>query len=159
MHSPDRFGHWIVAGKKYSNKLQAVIDAVKIGHWIHWDFNEVSFKKYNWTKEPTQSLQSLYDERARRIREKYAFVAMEFSGGADSWNMLYAFCRQRLKVDLVIHKYAGSTVKGPEDLSAENHWAEGKYQAWYWFNKLKELNPDMKWVTWDVEESCRSIEF
>ena len=150
--SPDRFGHWVVAGKKYSNKLQAVIDAVKLGHWIHWDFNESSFKKYNWTQEPVQSLQSLYDERARRIREKYAFVAIEFSGGADSWNMLYAFCRQRLKVDLVIHKYAGETVKGPEDLSAENHWAEGKYQAWGWFTKLKELNPDMQWVTWDIEK-------
>ena len=150
--SPERFGHWVVAGKKYSSKLQAVIDAVKIGHWIHWDFNENTFKKYDWTKEPAESLQTLYDQRARRIREKYAFVALEFSGGADSWNMLYAFCRQRLKVDLVIHKYAGSTVKGPEDLSAENHWAEGKYQAWVWFTKLKELNPDMKWVTWDIEK-------
>lgn len=150
--SPTRFGHWVVSGKKYSSKLQAVIDAVKIGHWIHWDFNEDTFKKYDWTKEPTESLQTLYDQRARRIREKYAFVAIEFSGGADSWNMLYAFCRQQLKVDLVIHKYAGSTVKGPEDLSAENHWAEGKYQAWIWFTKLKELNPDMKWVTWDIEK-------
>jgi hypothetical protein len=151
--SPDRFGHWVVAGKKYTNKLKAVIDAVKIGHWIHWDFNESVFSKYDWTKEPDQSLQALYDQRARQIRDQYSFVALEFSGGSDSWNMLYAFCRQKLKVDLVIHKYVGSTVKGPENRSAENHWAEGKYQAWYWYNKLLELNPDMKWATWDIEDS------
>ena len=56
--SPDRFGHWIVAGKKYSNKLQAVIDAVKLGHWIHWDFNESSFKKYDWTTEDLTPLRT-----------------------------------------------------------------------------------------------------
>ena len=153
MTSADRFGHWMVAGKKYSNKLTAVIDAVKMGHWIHWDFNESVFKKYDWTIEPTQSLQSLYDQRARQIREKYEFVALEFSGGADSWNMLYSFCRQRLKVDLVIYKSVDRAVKGREDFSSENQWAEGKYQAWPAFVKLKELNPDMKWATWEIEDA------
>lgn len=153
MTSPDRFGHWIVAGKKYSNKLQAVIDAVKIGHWIHWDFNEAAFSRYDWTREPQESLQTLYDRRARQIRERYEFVALEFSGGADSWNMLNAFCRQGLKVDLVIHKYVERAVKGPEDRSGENQWAEGKFQAWGSFNKMLKLNPDMKWATWDIERS------
>lgn len=151
--SPDRFGHWSVAGKKYSNKLRAVVDAVKIGHWIHWDFNETQFSKFDWTVEPSESLQTLYDLRARQIRERYKFVALEFSGGADSWNMLYAFCRQGLQVDLVIHKYVERAVKGPEDQTGENQWAEGKFQAWPCFQKLLELNPAMKWATWDIEQA------
>lgn len=153
MTSPERFGHWVVAGKKYSNKLRAVIDSVKIGHWIHWDFNEDKFALYDWTKEPVPTLQALYDQRARQIRERYDFVVLEFSGGADSWNMLYAFCRQGLKVDLVIHKYVERAVKGPEDRSGENQWAEGKFQAWGSFNRMLELNPNMKWATWDIERS------
>lgn len=151
-YSPDRFGHWIVSGQKYSNKLRAIKDAVNIGHWIHWDFNEAIFKQYDWTIEPKESLIELYNLRAKQIREKYKYVALEFSGGADSWNMLAAFCRQGLKVDLVIHKVIESTIKSIENLDSTNHWAEGKYSAWTWFNYFKTLVPDLEWFTWDFEE-------
>jgi hypothetical protein len=150
--SPDRFGHWVVSGKKYSIKLQAVKDAVALGHWIHWDFNESVFKNYNWQREPKETLIELYDKRARQLREKYAFIALEYSGGADSYNILEAFCRQKLKIDIVIHKTIGSKVKPKTDKSSTNHWAEGKYQGWILFNKLKEIYPDIKWFTWDIEE-------
>lgn len=152
MANPDRFGHYTVAGNKYSNKLTAVLDAVKLGHWIHWDFNETVFSRNDWTIEPTDSLESLYDQRARQIREKYSFVALEFSGGADSWNILAAFCRQRLPIDLVIHKIVQSEVGNPTDLSSENHWAEGRYQAWRWFQHFQQSMPNMKWYTWDIEK-------
>jgi hypothetical protein len=149
----DRFGYWEVSGKKYTNKLQAVTAAVPQGHWVHWNFNEDAFSKYDWTREPTLSLQQLYDARARSIREKYSFVALEFSGGSDSWNILNSFCRQGLKVDLVIHRTIESQVGDQSDRSARNIWAEGKYQAWNAFLQFQELVPDMKWVTWDIEKS------
>jgi hypothetical protein len=149
----DRFGHWEVCGKKYTNKLQAVMAAVPQGHWIHWNFNEDTFSKYDWTQEPAQSLQQLYDARARSIREKYSFVALEFSGGTDSWNILNSFCRQGLKVDLAIHKVIESQVGDRSDRSAQNIWAEGKFQAWRSFLQFQELVPDIKWATWDIEKS------
>jgi hypothetical protein len=148
----DRFGYWEVCGKKYTNKLQAAIAAVSQGHWIHWNFNEDTFGRYDWTQEPIQSLQELYDSRARSIREKYSFVALEFSGGTDSWNILNSFCRQKLKVDLVIHKVIESQVGDISNHSAQNIWAEGKFQAWRSFLKFQELVPDMKWATWDIEK-------
>jgi hypothetical protein len=149
----DRFGYWEVSGKKYTNKLQAMMAAVAQGHWIHWNFNEDTFDRYDWTQEPTQSLQYLYDARARSIREKYSFVALEYSGGSDSWNVLNSFCRQGLKVDLVIHKVIESQVGDQSDQSAQNIWAEGKFQAWRSFLQFQQLVPDMKWVTWDIEKS------
>jgi hypothetical protein len=149
----DRFGHWEVCGKKYTNKLQAVMAAVPQGHWIHWNFNEDTFSRYDWSQEPSQSLQELYDARARSIREKYSFVALEFSGGSDSWNILNSFCRQGLKVDLVIHRWIESRVGDLSDQSPENMWAEGKFQAWRSFLQFQELVPDMKWATWDIEKS------
>lgn len=150
--SADRFGYWEVCGKKYTNKLQAVMAAVPQGHWIHWNFNDDTFGKHNWTQEPTLSLQQLYDARARSIREKYSFVALEFSGGTDSWNILNSFCRQGLKVDLVIHRVIQSQVGDRSDQSARNIWAEGKFQAWRSFLQFQELVPDMKWATWDIEK-------
>jgi hypothetical protein len=149
----DRFGYWEVSGKKYTNKLRAMMAAVLQKHWMHWNFNDDAFDRHDWTQEPTQSLQQLYDARARSIREKYSFVALEYSGGSDSWNVLNSFCRQGLKVDLVIHKTIQSRVGDRSDQSAQNIWAEGKFQAWQSFLQFQELVPDMKWVAWDIEKS------
>jgi len=148
----DRFGHYEVRGKKYINKLKAVMDAVSHNHWVHWNFNEDIFGKYDWTQEPTASLQQLYEVRARSIREKYSFVALEFSGGSDSWNVLNSFCRQGLKVDLIIHRVIESCVGEKSDFSPTNYWAEGKFQAWGGFQQFQQLVPGMKWATWDIEK-------
>ena len=149
----NRFGKYTVCGQNYHNKLSAVMAAVKDGHWIHWDFNDSIFEKYNWSQEPRESLSTLYGNRARQLREQYAHIAIEFSGGADSWNLLYHFCRQGLHVDTIIHRYIQSTVKSPKDLSHANSYAEGLYQAWPSFQALLHINPTMKWTTWDIEHA------
>lgn len=145
-----RGGYWIVAGQRYLNKLKAVTEAVKIGHWIHWDFHEKEFSCYNWTQEPAASLEHLYVRRARELRQQYSHITVEFSGGSDSWNMLYSFVRAGIPVDLVVHKYAENTVGHRDDVSAFNRWAEGKFQAWPAFQQLQQLDPTLKWHTWDI---------
>jgi hypothetical protein len=151
-----RFGSWVVNNTDYTSKLSAVLDAVKTGHWIHWNFNDIIFGAHDWTQEPADSLATLYGARARTLREQYAHIAIEYSGGADSWNLLYHFCVQGLHVDTVIHRYAGQTVQSSKDKTSENQWAEGKFQAWPSFQKLLELNPTLNWKTWDVEDSIMS---
>jgi hypothetical protein len=146
----NRFGAWVVNGQNYYNKLSAVVNAVKSGHWIHWDFNDTIFEKHNWSQEPSESLDTLYGNRARQLRERYDHIAVEFSGGADSWNLLYHFCRQGLHVDSVIHRYAGETVTTANDQSSTNQWAEGRFQAWPSFQKLLDINPSLTWKTWDI---------
>jgi hypothetical protein len=144
------YGYYSVGDRRYLNKLQAVRDAVSIGHWIHWNFLEEEFSQYRWHQEPEQSLDYYYSSRARRIRETYNHVAVEFSGGADSWNLLYYFCKNQLPVDTVIHRYASEIVAGKYNLAPENQWAEGKYQAWPSFQYLRELDPGLKWVTREI---------
>ena len=143
-------GSYVVCGKRYHNKLKAVADAVSQGHWIHWDYHDQAFGAYNWSQEPTQPLDSLYIQRAKLLRNRYDHLAIEFSGGSDSWNALYSFARAGLHVDTVIHKYADRTVKSINDYSPENRWAEGKFQAWPAFQKLRELDPSLTWYTWDI---------
>lgn len=145
-----RFGAWKVNGSDYHNKLSAVIAAVQTGHWIHWDFNDDVFAKHDWTREPETALGVLYAQRAKQLRQKYRHIAVEFSGGADSWNLLYHFCRQGLHVDNVIHRYADETVTSVKDKSSANHWAEGRFQAWPSFKKLQQMNPALKWSTWNI---------
>ena len=92
------FGHWVVAGKKYYNKLQAVVDSVPKGWWPHFYFHEDKFSKFDWTTEPVETLTDLYKKRALSLRQKFDHITIEFSGGADSWTALYSFLRQGLHV-------------------------------------------------------------
>ena len=142
------FGHWVVADKIYYNKLQAVADAAPQGWWPHWNFHEEKFSKFNWEIEPTESLDQLYDARARQLRRKYDHITVEFSGGADSWTIMNSFMRQRLHVDAVFHNYISATSGEATDLSPDNQHAEAKFQAFPSFKKWKELNPN---ITWEVE--------
>ena len=141
------FGHWIVDGKKYYNKLRAVVDAVPNGWWPHFYFHEDKFSKYDWTTEPTESLSDLYKKRAQSLRQRFDHITIEFSGGADSWTALYSFLRQGLHVDIVSHRYADAVDLGENNKSVINQAAEAKYQAWPWFKKFQELDPAMEWQT------------
>jgi hypothetical protein len=141
------YGYWIVAGKRYINKLQAVVDAVPNGWWPHFDFHEERFSSHNWQIEPTESLEDLYCERARYLRNNYTHITIEFSGGADSWNALYSFLRQGLHVDAVLHKYVDAGLTNAGDCSSANQSSEGRFQAWPWFQRFQELDPNIAWHT------------
>jgi hypothetical protein len=68
------------------------------------------FASYDWTHEPEASLSDLYRARAQQIREKYDYVVICFSGGADSTNMLHAFLDNGIHVDEVLtwHAFEGN---------------------------------------------------
>ena len=124
------FGHWIVAGKKYYNKLQAVVASVPKGWWPHFYFHEDKFSKFDWSIEPAESLTDLYKKRALSIRQKFDHVTIEFSGGADSWTALYSFLRQGLHVDVVSHRYADAIDLDENNKKVINQAAEAKYKTW-----------------------------
>jgi hypothetical protein len=152
MNKPYNFGYWQVADRCYDNKLKAVTDAVPNGWWPHFNFFEDEFSQYNWTIEPEKTLDKLYCERAQYLRRSNNFIAIEFSGGADSWNTLYSFVRQGLKVDLILHKCTEPAIKGSEsDKSVENSIAESYYQAYPWYKKFLELDPTLKWHTYHTD--------
>lgn len=139
------FGHWVVAGKKYYNKLQAVVDSVPKGWWPHFYFHEDKFSKFDWTTEPVETLTDLYKKRALSLRQKFDHITIEFSGGADSWTALYSFLRQGLHVDVVSHSYMDAIDLDKSNKSSINQNAEAKHQAWPWFKKFQELDPAMEW--------------
>jgi hypothetical protein len=144
--SNGRFGHWEVAGRPYYNKLSAILAAVPHGWWPHWNFREDEFSSTDWSIEPAETLEQLYFKRARRLREKYSSIAVEFTGGADSWNTVWSFLKQGLHIDTVYHKYVAAGDNGnANDRSAENTSAEGVLQAYPWYKKFLELDPNMRW--------------
>jgi diphthamide synthase (EF-2-diphthine--ammonia ligase) len=44
----------------------------------------------------------LYDLRARQLREKYDYLILSYSGGADSHNVLMSFIKQGIHLDEIV---------------------------------------------------------
>lgn len=98
-HDKDKFGYYTVGDFKTYSKVEAIELHKQTGIHPHWDFNELVFSCYNWVKEPTNSLDELYALRARQIRDKYDYVVIFYSGGADSLNIVNTFIKNNIKID------------------------------------------------------------
>lgn len=107
--SKDKFGFYEVGTFKTYSKVEAIELSNKTGIPVKWNFNELEFSAYNWTKEPEQDIRQLYQARARQIRERYDYVVLWWSGGADSYTMLRAFVDAGLHVDelATFHNHGG----------------------------------------------------
>jgi len=92
-------GFYKVENLEFDSKILACIHATKINKNVQWHFNNEIFSKYLWHIEPTESLDQLYDRRTRSLREKYDYIIVSYSGGADSHNIVESFLRQGLHID------------------------------------------------------------
>lgn len=104
LYTGDQFGYYTVGPnfKTYS-KLLAIEEMQRTGTHLDWHFNKEIYSKFNWAVEPTDSLDELYRRRAQEIRDKYDYVVVWYSGGADSWCILDTFLKHNIKVDEVAH--------------------------------------------------------
>ncbi len=79
-------GFYECCGRVFLNKIQAIEFARSQGHGIHWNFHENSFNVHDWSKEPSESLEELYQQRAQQLRDEYDYVVLCLSGGDDREN-------------------------------------------------------------------------
>ena len=137
-----RLGYYMVGDQEFESKIAAALYSVKVNKPLAWVFNDKVFSTYNWQQEPEETLDELYDRRARQIRNKYDYVIISYSGGADSHNMLMSFIRQNLHVDEILvnttEKANRLTVNDVNCKQATNAGAEHQLQA---MPRLKELAP------------------
>lgn len=120
MEYPDKLGVYRIGDLKFYSKFEAIEMHIKTGIHPRWDFNEAVFSSYDWTVEPKESLFELYRRRAQQIRDKYDYVVLMLSGGADSNNILETFLKNDIHID-EIATYQNYSVTGDHDsyLSAE----------------------------------------
>ena len=65
-------------------------------------YHDAVFDKANWKVEPTKTLDQLYAERARQIRDEYENVIVCYSGGNDSSNILETFYYNNIHIDEIV---------------------------------------------------------
>lgn len=156
MISNKELGYYTVDGKEFSSKIQACIYATQNNKQVEWHFNDKEFGSYNWTIEPTQTLTELYNKRARELREKYDYLAISYSGGSDSHNVLMSFIRQGLHVDeLLINTFEKANTISVDDLNVKASWnygAEYKLQIYPRLQEIKNLIPKTKITVCDLSD-------
>jgi len=95
----DKFGFYQVGDFKTYSKFDASAVAEKTNQALKWNFNDEAYHSVDWEKEPPESLSELYRKRAQQLREKYDYLVLWFSGGADSTNILDSFLMNNIKLD------------------------------------------------------------
>jgi hypothetical protein len=97
----DKFGFYQTGDFRTFSRFEAVEESVRSGQALHWNFNDEIYSCLDWTQEPKQSLEELYRQRAQQLRDKYDYLVLWFSGGADSTNILNSFIDNDIKLDEV----------------------------------------------------------
>jgi hypothetical protein len=97
-----KLGYYTVGGIDFDSKIKALTYATQTGLTPEWNFNLKEYGEYDWSKEPELTLDQLYDIRTRQLREKYDYLILSYSGGADSHNILMSFIRQGIHLDEIV---------------------------------------------------------
>lgn len=105
-----QFSFYKVGKTVTASKMEALYLHNKTGLHPTWHFNDEKFGACDWTAEPPYDLAEIYRQRASQLRERYDYVVLFFSGGADSTNVLHTFINNNIQLDeiLCFHTAKGS---------------------------------------------------
>ena len=147
-----------VDGIQFESKVRACLFASEKNKEVKWNFNKEFFESYDWTKEPTKTLDQLYDERTKNLREKYDYLILSYSGGADSHNILMSFIRQGLHIDEIVVNHMSTAwdkfiVLDPKQTASWNTGAEHQLQTIPRLKEIEHLIPRTKITILDLTEN------
>ena len=135
-----KLGYYLVNNFIYYNKFQAMIEATKTNSQVRWFFNEDILINHAWHDEPTETIEEIYKQRAQQLRDKYQYIRVEASGGADSTNVIFSFLLNNIHLDEVVYRYPKVAERhfstNAHDLSTENSLSEWQLAA----------QPLLKWI-------------
>jgi hypothetical protein len=95
-------GYYTVGNRIYNHKIHALQEATRIKQDPKWHFNDEVFGKMDWMKSSGIPLTELYRMRAQQLRQKYQYLILCWSGGADSTTILDSFLDNGIELDEVV---------------------------------------------------------
>jgi hypothetical protein len=157
MLDTDNYSYYLCNGIAFSSKINACIYSTEFKKPIEWVFHQDKFSKYPWEIEPSETLDQLYDRRTRQLREKYDYIVLSYSGGADTNNILESFIRQGLHIDEIVTNHISkatkrTTVLDPQFKDSWNFAAEHELQAIPRLKYIRDKLPRTKITVLDVSD-------
>jgi hypothetical protein len=101
---PTYIGHtyWSVGEFKTISKILALEKAGGDFNQVKFHWMDETWDNIDMTKEPTESWEHLLCARAWQLRDKYAHVALLYSGGWDSHTVLMSFVKNSVPLDEIV---------------------------------------------------------
>lgn len=99
----NRFGFYTVGQARTYSKYEAFQLSQSLGIPVQWNFNDQVYSGLDWTDPGPHSLNELYRMRAEQLRERYDYLILAYSGGADSHNVLMSFVKNNIHLDEIMH--------------------------------------------------------
>lgn len=158
-----------VRGKHFDNKVEALryaslFNDCKLSD-VKFYFYDNVWKNFNKNLLGRISLKELYKQRALQIREKYDYVILYFSGGADSTNILESFIKNKIPLDEIVvrwpKKLIGSSLYVPNgfDKTARNFVSEWDLVIEKELKKIAINHPNIKITILDYIEGVDKFKY
>jgi hypothetical protein len=156
-------GYWETNGKKFINKYQALLEATKSKTDVYFKFFNHVWENFDVRQCGKYTLNELYKQRAQQLRDKYDYLILYFSGGADSHNVLRSFINNNILLDEICVKWpkaviTNSSIYEPCDhTSSFNYLSEWDYAIKPVLDEIKMSHPHIKITIVDWFEDPQSI--
>jgi hypothetical protein len=151
----DRLGFYRVGFKKFYTKTLALMEKKKTGYSIDWVFNDDVYGSFDWSIPIETPLRELYRIRAQQIRDRYDYICLSYSGGADSSNILHAFIDNNIFIDEISMFLCEPDRKNlnTTDLTNRNTFAEIEFEAKDHIQRFRnQINPNTKITVYDISK-------
>lgn len=145
-------GHWETSDRKFINKYDALMYATEKNTPVYFRYFNDVWEKFDRSLLGTVSLQELYKQRAQQLRDKYDYLILYFSGGADSYNVLRSFIDNGIKIDEVCVKWCTATLESSNtiyvpnttEVSARNYLSEWDFAIKPVLDEISRTHPEIK---------------
>lgn len=134
----EKYGHWETNGVKFGDKYKALRYATQHNTKVEFKYFDHIWANFNRELMGKVPLTTLYKERAQQLRDRYQYLILYYSGGADSHNVLRAFTDNNIKLDEVVVRWPEHALYTPNsaDTSPSNFWSEWDYA----------IKPSLEWL-------------
>ena len=153
-----KYGYWKSNGIEFSSKIQALLYATKNNTDVKFIYHDEVWKNFDRNLLGKVPLNQLYKERAEQLRDRYEYLILYYSGGADSHNILMTFLNNNIKLDEIIVKWPKPLTEGKlynvntSDRTSRNIWSEWDYVVKPTLEWLKTNHPEIKITMKDYTE-------
>lgn len=156
-------GTWTVGHTKFTNKIQASLEATRTKQPIHYHFHHDVWKNFDRNLLGKISLKELYKQRALMLRDKYDYLILYYSGGSDSWTVLNTFLENNIKLDCVYvrwpFKAENSYTPNTVNQTAYNFMSEWDFVIKKDLEWLAQKHPEIRIETADWMEGVTADTF
>jgi len=143
----EKIGYYQTGFRRFHNTIEAMLEEKRTGYSLEWIFNDKLYGAIDWTVPIEVPLKELYRLRAKQLREKYDYLLLQFSGGADSTNVLHSFIDNDIFLDEISMSVPGLDRKNLNgtDRDPRNQYGEIDFEAVPHLQKYKNLlHPNTK---------------